>query len=101
MLQILFQMTKKIISIFIMCSFILGCSPVLVSAASKTTKKVTVVKKKKKARKEKLTLNPPLFTIDTAPHSPKPIARGKKKSAKKVVIKKPSSSSKVVAMKKK
>ncbi|MCX6755848.1 MAG: hypothetical protein NTX85_00695 [Candidatus Nomurabacteria bacterium] len=93
-------MTKKIISIFILCSFILGYSPMLASAA-KTTKKVTVVKKKKKARKEKLTLNPPLFTLETAPHSPRPIARGKRKSTKKVAIKKPGTPSKVVATKKK
>lgn len=100
-------MIKRFVTIFILFTFLLGISPVSVFAATtKTTKKVAVTKKKvaiKKSvkRKEKLTVEPPLFTIDTAPHSPKPVARSKKKTTKKVAIKKPGTPSKVVATKKK
>ena len=41
--------------------------------------------KKKAKKKERLISNPPLITLDTAPHSPRPAAK-KKKSSKKTVI---------------
>ncbi len=56
-------------------------------SSHKVTAKNKITKKKRKVvRKEKLTLTPPLFTLDTAPHSPKPITKYKKKSTKKKVI---------------
>lgn len=89
-------MNKIIISLFILVSLI--CAPFSTMAATssvKTQAKTTVVKttkkkskKKKVARHERLIAVPPLFTLDTAPHSAKPIAKAKKKSSKKSTKKK-------------
>lgn len=48
-----------------------------------TPKKKTTPKKKVSKRKEKLTVAPALFTLDTAPHSPAPASKAKSKSKKK------------------
>lgn len=64
---------------------------VLAKATVKPAAKAAVAKKpaaKKKAApkkvvKEKLTINPPLITVDTAPHSPKPAAKKKVTPVKK------------------
>lgn len=62
--------------------------------ASKSTKKI-IKKKKRTKKKEKLIAVPPLITLETAPHSPKPGVKAKKKST---ATKK--STTKVVAKKK-
>ncbi|MCC6324020.1 hypothetical protein IT400_04500 [Candidatus Nomurabacteria bacterium] len=54
-----------------------------------TTKKTT--KKKVTKKKPKVVLAPPLFTLETAPHSPKPASKSKSKkktTTKKTVNKK-------------
>jgi len=104
-------MIKKIIlPFFIILSLFIGypssifavtTSPIksptkTIVTASKTTTKKVVVKKKKKVvakKKEKLIAIPPLFTLDTAPHSAKPVYRSTKKKTstpvkKPVVVKK-------------
>jgi hypothetical protein len=91
-------MIKKIFSIFIIASFLF--TPVFeVSAAAtksaKTVAKKSVAKKavakksvakKKVVKKKRVIENPPLITIETAPHSPKPIAKATKKVVKKKKI---------------
>jgi hypothetical protein len=95
-------MIKKIISLFIFV--LLVVSPVAdfggikvanaattKTAVKKSTAKKTTTKKKSKKkkitkRKERLIAEPPLITMDTAPHSPKPVA--KKSTKKKKVTKK-------------
>ncbi len=88
-------MLKKIFSILII--FILFITPVVevsatVKTPAKTTAKKTVSKKpvtkkkvtKKKAAK-KVIANPPLITLETAPHSPKPASKVNKKTKKKKI----------------
>lgn len=60
-------------------------TPVKQEVKKPVVKKKVAVKKKKVVtkRKEKLTTAPALITVDTAPHSPKPIA--KKKTTKKKI----------------
>lgn len=92
------QMIKKILPIFIILALFVGYSPSAFAATTPTakktvttkttskkvtTKKKTTKKKKVVKKKEKLIANPPLITLDTAPHSPKPIAKAKKKTIKK------------------
>lgn len=96
-------MIKKIFSIFIIASFLF--TPVFeVSAAATKSTKAVVAKKlvakkpvakkavtkkpvaKKKVVKKRVIENPPLITLETAPHSPKPIAKATKKVVKKKKI---------------
>jgi len=69
-------------------------TPAKTTVTKKPTAKKVVAKKKvvKKGtkKKERLMVAPPKFTIDTAPHSPKPIAKASKKKTpvKKSVPKK-------------
>ncbi|MCC6323964.1 hypothetical protein IT400_04205 [Candidatus Nomurabacteria bacterium] len=96
-------MTKRIISFFIF--LILVVSPVnsvlevqqahgattktttvKKSTTKKATNKKTTTKKKVTKKKPKVVLAPPLFTLETAPHSPKPSS--KSKSKKKTTTKK-------------
>ncbi len=62
------------------------------AATTKTTSKTTAKKKttKKKVIKKKssVDLDPPLITLETAPHSPKPAAKVKKKATTKKTVKK-------------
>lgn len=92
-------MIKKIITIFIFVIFtftsIGGSFPRTVEAATakttttkKSTTKKTTKKKVIKKKKERLILNPPLITLDTAPHSPKPVTKKKTTTKKKVTTKK-------------
>ncbi len=90
-------MLKKIFSILII--FILFITPVVeVSAVAKTPTKTTTkttakktvnkkpVTKKKVAKKKsvkKVIANPPLITLETAPHSPKPASKVNKRTKKK------------------
>lgn len=92
---------NKIISVFILAVFCFTTfvpvsfaatsiptkvgTPTKVGAKKVTTKKPVVKKKVVKKKKEKLTLNPPLITLDTAPHSPKPVSKKKTTTKKKVV----------------
>lgn len=94
---------KKSIASLVLTFFILGMVPAQTFAAttvktpakttvakSKTPAKKTVAKKKttkkKVVKKKTVNLNPPLITLETAPHSEKPAA--KKKTTKKKVVKK-------------
>lgn len=95
-------MIKKIFSIFIIASFLFTPVFEVSAAATKSTKTVAkkpvakkpaakkaVTKKpvaKKKVVKKRVIENPPLITIETAPHSPKPIAKATKKVVKKKKI---------------
>ena len=86
-------MIKKILPFFIAFALIVGFPMAEVSAATtvktatttKTVvKKKTTKKRRSTKRKEKLTVNPPLITLDTAPHSGRPLARAmKRKTTKK------------------
>ena len=55
--------------------------------ATKVTTKKVAKKKKVTKKKERLIANPPLITLDNAPHSPKPYsAKSKKKTTPKKVL---------------
>jgi hypothetical protein len=91
------KFTKIILPVFIALSLVVG-SPVGVvhaattvkttTSAKKVAKKPVAKKKVVKKKKERLIAEPALFTLETAPHSPKPVAKSKKKTIKKVVVKK-------------
>ncbi len=100
-------MNKILIPLFIIVSLFIGYPMAEVSAATTTASKTTVstskptttktvtkkkvvktVVKKKKKKKERLIPAPALFTLSNAPHSPKVIAKAKKKTPTKVVAKK-------------
>ena len=61
-------------------------APAKTVAVKKPVAKKKVVAKKKKVvkRKEKLTTTPALITVDTAPHSAKPVAKKKTTTKKKI-----------------
>lgn len=63
-------------------------APVKKVAPKKTVAKKPAPKKKVVAKKKSsVNLNPPRITLETAPHSPKPVAK-KKTTTKKPVVKK-------------
>ena len=80
-------MIKKIIPFLIVLSLFIGfpLAPVFAKTTSnhtvaKTTKKTLSKRKgKKSAKKEVLSLTPDLITLETAPHSGKPISKYKSK----------------------
>jgi hypothetical protein len=94
-------MNKKLLTLLIAFLLFIGYPMADISAATttgstpasktvtKTVKKKTATKKKvvKRKRKERLISAPKPFTLETAPHSPQPIAKAKKKTTKKTVKK--------------
>jgi hypothetical protein len=79
-----------ILSVFLLVSFT-STALIPMEAYAATAKKTTTVKKKapakkKVVKKKTVNLNPPEITLETAPHSEKPVA--KKVTKKKVVPKK-------------
>ncbi|MDQ5971188.1 MAG: hypothetical protein QG566_134 [Patescibacteria group bacterium] len=100
-------MTKRIISFFIFLILVVSPvnsvlevqqahgattkSTVKKSTTQKATTKKKSTKKKVTKKKPKVVLAPPLFTLETAPHSPKPSSKSKSKkktTTKKTVTKK-------------
>ena len=67
-----------------------GTAPTSKTTTAKTVKKKVASKKKtvRKKRKERLIAAPKPFTLETAPHSPKPVAKAKKKTSTKKASKK-------------
>ncbi len=101
-------MIKKLIPLFVIVSLFVGypASTFAATTTTSTTKSTTTAKapvkkattakkapaKKKvvKKKKERLILQPAKFTLQNAPHSPKPVAKSKSKAKKPATTKKTS-----------